>query len=327
VLAHLIRALAIRAFAAAFALAPLVSFAQAYPERPIRLVVPFPPGGNIDVVGRLVGEHLGPVLGQNVIIDNRPGAGGAVGAESVAKSPPDGYTVLLGSGSTHGTNPAVVKSLPYDAVKDFAPVVLIGRYPLVLLANPALPAQNVPALIALAKSSPGKLNFGTYGQGSANHLPVELFKAMTGVEIVHVPYKGAAPALAGLMAGEVQIMFDGLGSSTQFIRSGKVKLLGTGGSKRSPSAPEAATISEAGVAGFEAGSFFGLFAPAGTPPATIAVLNGAMHKALAAPQLRARFASFDYEVAGGPPEDLGRVVVAEVAKWRKLIQDRNLKFD
>lgn len=311
----------------ALVLVPLAGYSQIYPDRPVRLVVPFPPGGNIDVVGRLVAESLGPVLGQSVVVDNRPGAGGAVGAESVAKSPPDGYTVLLGSGSTHGTNPAVVKALPYDAVRDFAPVVLIGRYPLVLLANPSLPAQNVQELITLARTSPGKLNFGTYGQGSANHLPVELLKAMTGVEMVHIPYKGAAPALAGLMAGEVQIMFDGLGSSTQFIRSGKVKLLGTGGSKRSPNAPEAATISESGVAGFEAGSFFGLFAPAGTPATTIATLNNAMQKALSAPQLRSRFASFDYEVAGGPPEDLGRLVMAEVAKWRKLIQERNLKFD
>lgn len=317
----------LRTFLAAALLAPLLAFAQPYPDRVVRLVVPFPPGGNTDVVGRVVADRLGPLLGQNVIIENRAGAGGAVGAEAVAKSAPDGYTLLLGSGSTHGTNPAVVKSLPYDAVKDFAPVGLIGRYALVLLANPAVPAHDVPSLIAYAKKNPGKLNFGSYGQGSANHLPMELLKAMTGVYIVHIPYRGAAASLAGLMAGEVHITLDGLGSSIAHIRSGKVKLLGTGGPQRLPSAPDAATISETSAPGFEAGSFFGLFAPAGTPAAAIATLNAALQKALAAPELRARFAAFEYEVAGGTPEELGRLVAAEVAKWRKLIQDRNLKFD
>lgn len=306
---------------------PVLAYAQAFPDRPVRLVVPFPPGGNIDVVGRLLAERLGPALGQNIVIDNRAGAGGAVGAESVAKSPPDGYTVLLGSGSTHGTNPAVVKSLPYDAVKDFAPVGLIGTYAFVLLANPSLPANSIPELIDYAKKNPGKLNFSSYGQGSANHLPMELLKAMTGTFIVHIPYRGAAQALAGLMAGEVHITLDGLGSSLQHIRSGKIKLLGTGGEKRSASTPNAATITETSVPGFQAGSFFGLFAPAGTPAAAIATLNGALQKALAAPELRARFATFEYEVAGGPPEDLGRLVASEIAKWRKLIQERNLKFD
>jgi len=306
---------------------PALAFAQAYPDRPLRLVVPFPPGGNIDVVGRLVAEKLGPALGQNVIIENRAGAGGAVGAEAVAKATPDGYTVLLGSGSTHGTNPAVVKGLPYDAVKDFAPVGLIGTYAFVLLANPALPANSIPELIDYARKNPGKLNFSSYGQGSANHLPMELLKAMTGTFIVHIPYRGAAPALAGLMAGEVHITLDGLGSSLSHIRSGKIKLLGTGGAKRSASTPNAATITETSAPGFVAGSFFGLFAPAGTPAATVSTLNAALQKALAAPDLRARFATFEYDVAGGPPGDLGKLVASEIAKWRKLIQERNLKFD
>ncbi|MFN0301136.1 MAG: Bug family tripartite tricarboxylate transporter substrate binding protein [Burkholderiales bacterium] len=309
-------------------LAAAGAFAQSsYPEKPVRLVVPFPPGGTVDLVARLIAERLGPGLGQPVVVDNRAGAGGAIGAESVARAAPDGYALLLGTGSTHGTNPAVNKKLPYDPVKDFTPIVMLARTPYILVAHPAVPAQSVREFVALARAQPGKINFASYGPGSSNHLASELFKAMAGIDLVHVPYKGAAPAVTAIVAGEVQVMFDVVGTSGPHIKTGKLKLLGVGSPRRSSLAPESPTLAESGIAGFDAGTFFALFAPAGTPRPIVDRLNREGLKVLAMTEVGERLVAMGNEIAGGPSEALGEAVSQEVAKWQRLVRERNLVFD
>ena len=269
-----------------------------YPDRPLRLIVPFPPGGTVDLIARIVAERIAPGLGQTVVVDNRAGAGGAIGADAVARAAPDGYTILQGTGSTHGTNPAVNKKLPYDPIKDFDPIVMIARTPYILVAHPAIAANTVRELVALAKAQPGKNNFASYGSGSSNHLAAELFKAMAGIDLVHVPYKGAAPAVAAIVAGEVQVIFDVVGTSGQHIKAGKMKLLGVGSPQRSPVAPDAPTLAESGVTGFDAGTFFGLFAPAGTPRVIVDRLNREVVKVLAMPAERERLVMLGQEYLG-----------------------------
>lgn len=310
------------------ALATANAFAQgAFPDKPVRLVVPFPPGGTVDVIARMIAERLGPGLGQTVVVDNRAGAGGAIGAEAAARAAPDGYTLLLGTGSTHGTNPAVNKKLPYDPVKDFTPIAMLARTPYILVAHPAVAAQSVRELVALARAQPGKINFASYGPGSSNHLASELFKAMAGIDLVHVPYKGAAPAVTAIVAGEVQVMFDVVGTSGQHIKAGKLKLLGVGSHERSPLARETPTLAESGVAGFDAGTFFALFAPAGTPRAIVDRLNREALRVLATTEVSARLVAMGNEIAGGPPEALAEAVSQEVAKWQRLVRERNLVFE
>ncbi len=269
-----------------------------YPDRPLRLIVPFPPGGTVDLIARIVAERIAPGLGQTVVVDNRAGAGGAIGADAVARAAPDGYTILQGTGSTHGTNPAVNKKLPYDPIKDFDPIVMIARTPYILVAHPAIAANTVRELVALAKAQPRKINFASYGSGSSNHLAAELFKAMAGIDLVHVPYKGTAPAVAAIVAGEVQVIFDVVGTSGQHIKAGKMKLLGVGSPQRSPVAPDAPTLAESGVTGFDAGTFFGLFAPAGTPRAIVDRLNREVVKVLAMPAERERLVMLGQEYLG-----------------------------
>ncbi len=310
------------------ALAAAGAFAQsAYPEKPVRLVVPFPPGGTVDLIARMIAERLGAGLGQPVVIDNRAGAGGAIGAEAVARAAPDGYSLLMGTGSTHGTNPAVNKKLPYDPVKDFTPIVMLARTPYILVAHPSVAAQSVRELAALARAQPGKINFASYGPGSSNHLASELFKAMAGIDLVHVPYKGAAPAVAAIVAGEVQVMFDVVGTSGQHIKAGKLKLLGVGSPRRSSVAPESPTLAESGIAGFDAGTFFALFAPAGTPRAIVERLHREVVKVLGMTDVIERLVAMGNEIAGGPPEALGEAVSQEVAKWQRLVRERNLVFE
>jgi tripartite-type tricarboxylate transporter receptor subunit TctC len=310
------------------ALAAAGAFAQsAYPEKPVRLVVPFPPGGTVDLIARMIAERLGPGLGQPVVIDNRAGAGGAIGAEAVARAAPDGYSLLMGTGSTHGTNPAVNKKLSYDPIKDFSPIVMLARTPYILVAHPSVGAQSVRELAALARAQPGKINFASYGPGSSNHLASELFKGMAGIDLVHVPYKGAAPAVAAIVAGEVQVMFDVVGTSGQHIKAGKLKLLGVGSAQRSPVARDTPTVAESGVAGFDAGTFFALFAPAGTPRAIVDRLNREVLKVLAMTEVGERLVAMGNEIAGGPPEALGEAVSQEVAKWQRLVRERNRVFE
>ena len=319
-------ALRLLAFAAICMLLPPAS-AQVWPERAVRLVVPFPAGGTVDAVARTVAQKIAEPLRQPVVVENRAGGAGSIGSEAVARATPDGYLLLMGTASTHGTNPAVQKSLPYDPVRDYAPVALVGSTPYILVVHPSVPANSVADLLALARAQPGRLNYGSYGAGSSNHLATELFRAITGADIVHVPYKGGAPALADLLAGQVQVMFDVFTTSGPHIRSGKLRLLGVGSPRRSSLAPDSPTLSEVGVTGFDAGTFFGIFAPAATPRPVVTRLNEEINRALLAADIRERLAAVGAEPGGGSPELLGQTVAAEVAKWTRLVRDRNLRFD
>jgi tripartite-type tricarboxylate transporter receptor subunit TctC len=301
--------------------------AQSYPDRAVRLIVPFPAGGTVDAIARTVAQQLSESLRQPVVVENRAGGAGSIGSEAVARATPDGYTLLMGTASTHGTNPAVQRALPYDPVKDFTPVALVATTPYILVVNPAVPAATTAELLALVRAQPGKLNYGSYGTGSSNHLATELFRAMTGADIVHVPYKGGAPAMTDLLAGQVQLMFDVFTTSSPHLRSGKLKLLGVGALRRSSLAPDTPTLAEAGVAGFEAGTFFGIFAPAGTPRGVVDRLNVEVNRALGTPEMKERLAAAGAEPGGGPPAELGQLVAAEVAKWTRLVRERNLRFD
>ena len=303
------------------------AFAQSYPERPIRLIVPFPAGGTVDAIARTLAQKLTEPLKQPVVVENRSGGAGSIGSDAVAKAAPDGYLLLIGTASTHGTNPVVQKALPYDPVRDFAPVALVGSTPYILVVNANVPANSLPELLAAARAKPGVLNYGSYGSGSSNHLATELFRALSGADIVHVPYKGGAPALAGLLAGEVQMMFDVFTTSGPQIRAGKLKLLGVGAARRSTLAPDAPTLAEAGLDGYEASTFFGLFAPPATPRAIVDRLNAEVNRAIRAPDVRERFTAVGAEPGGGTPEVLGITVTAEVAKWTKLVRERNLRFE
>ena len=291
------------------------------------MVVPFPAGGTVDAVARGIAQKLSEGLRQPFVVDNRAGGAGSIGAEAVARAAPDGYMLLMGTASTHGSNPAVQKGLPYDAIRDFAPVILVASTPYILVVHPSVPANTVAELLALARAQPGRLNYGSYGAGSSNHLASELFRALTGVDIVHVPYKGGAPALADLLAGQVQMMFDVFATSGPQLRSGKLRLLGVGAARRSTLAPDTPTLAEAGVNGFEAGTFFGLFAPAATPRPLVARLNEEANRALMLPDVRERLAVAGAEPGGGSPEQLGQAVATEVAKWTRLVRERNLRFD
>ena len=301
--------------------------AQTYPERPVRLIVPFPAGGTVDAVARNSAQKLSDALRQPMVVENRAGGAGSIGSETVARAAPDGYTLLMGTASTHGSNPAVQKQLPYDAIRDFAPVALVASTPYILVVHPSVPANSVPELLALARTQPGRLNYGSYGAGSSNHLATELFRAITGADIVHVPYKGGAPALADLLAGQVQMMFDVFTTSGPQVRTGKLRLLGVGAARRSSLAPDVPTLAEAGVPGFEAGTFFGLFAPLATPRIVVFRLNEEVNRLLVMPDMRERLAAASAEPGGGSPEQLGQAVAAEVAKWTRLVRDRNLRFD
>ena len=315
----------------ALALSAPVAWAQApaaaYPAKPIRLVVPFPPGGATDILARAVGQRLTDAWGQPVIVDNRPGAGGNIGTELVAKSAPDGYTLEMGTVGTHAINASLYSKLPYDHVKDFAPVVLVAGVPNVLVVNPALPVSSVAELIAYAKANPGKLNFASSGNGTSIHLSGELFRTMAGVEITHVPYKGSAPALQDLIAGQVQLMFDNLPPSLPQIKAGRLKALAVTSAKRAPALPDVPTMAEAGLPGFEASSWFGILAPAGTPPAVVAKLNAEVAKWLASPEAQEKLLAQGANPAGGTPEDFAKHIAAETAKWAKVVKDSGAKVD
>ena len=269
--------------------------AQAYPTHPVKLVVPFPPGGPLDATGRLIAERLTVMWGQTVVVDNKPGAGGNIGADLVAKSPPDGYTILMGALSTHAVNPSLYAKMPYDAVKDFAPITLLAITPNVLVVNASLPVNSVKDLIAYAKANPGKLSFGSGSNGSAGHLAGELFKVDTGTDIVHIPYKGGAPATQALLAGDMQFMFDNLANATPQVKAGKLKALAVTTATRSKLAPELPTMAEAGMPGFDISTWFGLFAPAGTPPDVIAKWNADVTKILTTPETRDRLLALGAE--------------------------------
>ena len=298
-----------------------------YPNQTIKVVVPFPPGGGVDVVARIVMPKLSEALGQPVIIENKGGAGGSLGAIAVAQAPRDGYTLLLGTGSTHGTNPNVYAKLSYDAVRDFTPVILVTSSPLVLVANPTVPAKTAAELIALAKAKPGTLSFGSYGTGSINHLAAELLNSMAGIQTNHIPYRGSAPMMTDLIGGRIQFAFDGVSTTLGYIQSGKVNMLGISGSKRTPVHPNEPTISEAAVPGYDTSVWFGLFAPAGTPKAAVDLLNGKIDAILKLAEVKANLLKLGLEPAGGGPDVLAGRVQSELQKWTKIVREKNIRID
>ena len=305
-------------FAVALAIASS-ALAQNFPSKPIRVVVPFPPGGGTDIVARTVTPKMAEILGQPFIIDNRAGAGGNIGTEAVAKSPADGYTLLVASASS-AINTTLIPNLSWDLSRDFAPVVLMVVNNHLLAAHPSLPANSVQELLALAKAKPGYVTYASYGPGSSAHLTAELFKLMAGVDLLHVPYKGAAPAVNDLLGGQVNVMFGDVAALLPHIKSGKLKALGIASAKRFEGLPEVPTIAESGVPGFEAGGFLGLVAPAGTPTPIINALNAAAQKSLAMPDVRERLVGLASPPVGGPPEQFGLHIKREIDKWARVIR-------
>ena len=300
---------------------------QTWPAKPVRLIVPYPPGGSADILARAIGQKLSEGIGQQVIIDNRPGAGTAIGAEATAKAAPDGFTILLGTVSSHAINPALTPGLKYDPIKDFAPVSLVASIPFALIVHPSLSANSLNELIALAKARPGALNFSSAGTGTSNHLAGELFKSMTGTFMVHIPYKGSAPALNDLIAGQVQLMFDLVLTSAPHVKSGAVRALAVTGRERSAALPGVPTVAESGVPGYEVSAWFGFFAPAGTPPSVVNALNAETIKTMRLPDLRERLGSQGADAVTNTPEQFAAYVKEELTKWTRVVKTSGMKAD
>jgi tripartite-type tricarboxylate transporter receptor subunit TctC len=298
-----------------------------FPTRPVTLVVAFTPGGPSDVLARIVGKKLEQLLAQPFIIENRPGAGGNIAADTVAHAPPDGYTLLMGNNSILATNASLYKQLTYDPEKDFAPIILIGTQANILVVNPTVPAHSLNELIALAKAQPGKINFASSGYGAAAHLAGELFKTDAHVDIVHVPYKGAAPALQDVIAGHDQMMFATAASVIGHIQSGQVRALAVTTLKRTAILPDLPTMDEAGLEGFDASTWHGLVAPAGTPPQVIAILHDAADKALHDPDLQAALGKLGVDIAGGTPEEFKAYIKTEIPKWTAIVKASGATMD
>jgi len=301
--------------------------AQTWPTKPIKWIVPFAPGGTTDILARTIGDKLSVALGQPVIVENKPGAGGGLGADFVAKAAPDGYTILGGTISTNAINASLYKDLPYDPVKDFIPITLIARVPNMLVINNDVPAKNVAELIALMKKNPGKFTFASSGNGTSQHLSGELFKSMAGVDMQHIPYKGSPPALQDVMGGSVTMTFDNITTAWTLAKSGKLRALGVTTAKRSPAAPDVPTIAEAGVIGYEIGSWQGVFAPAGTPPAIIARLNSEMVKIINMPDVKEKLLFLGAEPVGNSSEEFTVFVKAEVVKWGDVVKKSGARVD
>ncbi len=322
------RRLLCAALAAAVAgVAGVAAAADAFPSRPVKLVVPFPPGGPLDATGRLIAQKLTDAWGVSVVVENKPGAGGNIGADAVAKSPPDGYTIVMGALSTHAVNPSLYAKMPYDAIRDFAPITLLATTPNVLVVNASLPVNSVKELVAYAKANPGKLSFGSGSNGSAGHLAGELFKVDTGTDIVHIPYKGGAPATQALLAGDVQFMFDNLANATPQVKAGKLRALAVTTAQRSKLAPELPTMAEAGIPGFDISTWFGLMAPAGTPKEVIAKWNADVVKILNSPEMRERMTALGAEPAPDTPAEFAAFIQAENTKYARIVKASGAKVD
>jgi tripartite-type tricarboxylate transporter receptor subunit TctC len=309
------------------ALAPDVASAQAFPNKPVKLVIPFPPGGSLDNIGRLLAQKISDSWGQPIVVENRPGAGGNVGADAVAKSAPDGYTVVMGALSTHAVNPSLYPRMPYDAVKDFAPISNVAITPNVLTTNAALPVTSLKELIAYAKANPGKVNFGSGSNGSAGHLAGELFKVETGTDVAHIPFKGGAPATQALVAGDTQFMFDNLANAMAQLKGGKIRAIAVTTAQRSKLAPDLPTMAEAGMPGFDISTWFGLLAPAGTPPDVIAKWNTEVVKALNAPDVREKMLAQGAEPAPTTPAEFASFIAREREKYARIIKASGAKVD
>lgn len=300
--------------------------AQPYPSKPVRIVVGFPPGGATDVVARMIGQKLGEALGQSVLVDNRAGAASNIGAEHVARSPRDGYTLFMGTVST-SINPSLYKKLAYDPLKDFAPVAQVTSTPFLFVVHPSLPARSVREFIALAKARPGELSYGSAGSGSGGHLFPEMFASMARVKVLHVPYKGAAPATTAILSGETAFLFDNIVTTLPLARAGRLRALAVTTAARSAAAPEIPTLAESGVPGYEATAWFGLFAPAGTPQPIIERLNAEVVKVVKLPEMRERFLALGAEPVGSRPAEFGAFFRNEVAKWAKVVKAAGVRVE
>jgi tripartite-type tricarboxylate transporter receptor subunit TctC len=311
----------------AASLASGAAAAQTYPSKPIRIVVPFTPGGSTDILARSLGQKLNEAWKQPVIVENRPGAGGAIGAELVAKAAPDGYTLLMGHIGTLAVNPTFYPKLPYDAVKSFAPVALIASVPNVLVVHPSVPAKDVAELVALAKAKPGSLTYSTGGNGSAAHLAMEYFKLQTGTDIVHVPYKGAAPAVTDVVAGQVSMTMTGAPALMPHVQAGKLRALGVSSPKRLAAFPQLPTIAEAGVKGFDATQWYGVVAPAGTPADVVRKLNAEIRAIMQSPEMQERLRTEGAIATVSTPEEFAKLIAAEIERWGKVIRTAGMKPD
>ena len=303
------------------------ALAQPYPTKPVKIIVPFPPGGPTDIVGRFVAGKLGEALGQPFVVDNRAGAGGTIGSETVAQAPSDGYTLLYGSTSTLAMAPSLYRKLAYDPRKSFAPISLVSSTPMLIAVNAAVPANTLAQFIALAKDKPGNLNYGSAGNATPPHLAAEMFKSLAGVNLVHVPYKGGGPALQAVVGGEVQVFFEGMVSLLPHIKAGRLRALAITGSARDPALPEVPTVAEAGLPAFQVSFWSGLVAPAGTPPEVLATLNTALRQALASADARATLTRLGLEPSGSTPAEFSRFIEAEIVRWASVIQSSGAKLD
>ncbi len=312
------------ACALALALAATGAAAQQYPSKPVRFVVPFVAGGPTDIQGRLLGEKLTQRLGQQLIIDNRGGANGNIGMELTAKSPPDGYTIVIATVGTWAVNPSLYKQMPFDVVKDFAPIIQVSTSPGVLVVHPSVPVRNVKELIALARSKPGKLDYGSSGVGGFGHISGALFCLMTKTEMVHIPYKSSAPALTDLIAGQIQVLFNNAISTVPFIKSGQVRALAVTSLKRMPALPELPSIDEAGVKGYDNSSWSAVAAPAGTPKEIIAKLNSELNQILKLPDIQEKQAAVGAVIIGGTPEQFGEYLRSEIAKFARVVKEAKI---
>jgi len=300
--------------------------AQTYPSKSIRLVVPYPPGGGTDIIARIVGQRLTENLGQQIIIDNRGGAGGTIGTDIVAKSPADGYTILMAP-TSHVINPSIYSKLPYDTTRDFAPITLAASATIVLVTHPSLPVKSVKELIAFAKPRPGEINFGSAGNGTVFHLAGELFKRQAGIDMVHVPFKGGGPTIANLVGGQISAAFETMLALSPHIKADKVRALAVAGAQRSSVMPQLPTIAELGFPSIVAENWYGVYAPAGTPKEVVARLNGEIVKVLRMPEVKARFQSQGTEVVGNSPEQLAEYVRSEMLKWSKTAKEAGARVD
>jgi tripartite-type tricarboxylate transporter receptor subunit TctC len=301
--------------------------ASAYPTRAIRLVVPFTPGGSTDILARAIGQKLTEAWGQPVVIDNVPGAGGSIGADKVAKAPADGYTLLMGHIGTLAVNPSLYPALPYDPIKSYAPVAWVARVPNVLVVNPAVKAQSIKELIALAKSQPGQLNYGSGGNGSAANLATEYFKLQTGTSLLHIPYRGTAPAVTDLMGGQIQVLFTGAPAVLGQIKNGQLRALAVSSPQRLEALPNLPTMAESGYPGFEADQWYGIVAPAGTPREVVLKLNSQINQSLASNELKTRLNNEGAIAATNTPEAFGQHIVREIARWKPVIQSGRVRAE
>lgn len=298
-----------------------------YPDKPIRMIVPYPPGGTTDLLARAIAPRLGERLHQTVVIENRAGAGGVIGAQAVARSAPDGYTIVFASIATHGILPVLQKPAPYDAIKDFSPITLVASTPNVLVANIQQPIKSVAELLAAARAKPGTINFGSTSLGGSPHMSGELLKTLTQIDIVHVPYKGGGPMLIDLMGGQIQVAFDNLPSSINHIRAGKIRALAVTTAKRWPGAPDIPTMAEAGVPGYESGAWFGMLAPANTPRPIVDLLQKHVSAILKLPEVEKMFMEQGAEPVGDTPEQFAKVISSELQKWAKVAAASGVKLD